>query len=352
MLINTARGLAGRGHQVDYLSPADGAFLGGLPADIRHRPLPDKPKQHRAALVDYIRDNRPDSVIVGKDQDAVTAIRARDLAGTGVRVVVRPGTTVSRRLAGRNAIKRWRTYRALRRTYRQADGIVANSEGVRDDIASITGIPGDAIHLVRNPVITPDFHEAATADLVHPWFAPDEPPVLLGAGGLRRQKDFATLVAAFARVRQERDARLVILGGGHLEKELWAQARALGVAEHVMMPGFVENPYPWMAQADLFVLSSLWEGSPNVLTEALALGTPVVATDCPSGPREILQGGQFGPLVPPGQPDAMAQGILDALRAPLPAAVLQSATADYTMERNAEGYETMLRDVHERAANR
>ena len=346
MLINTARGLAERGHQVDYLSPADGAFLGALPASIQHHPLAGGKRRSRTALGAYMDAERPAFVIVGKDDDAATAIAAKRRSGADVRVVVRPGTTISRRLAGRSAFKRWRTYRALRRIYRQADGVVANSLGVRDDIAAITGIPATSIHLVRNPVITPDFHRAAEGDLPHPWFGADEPPVLLGAGGLRRQKDFSTLVSAFAQVRQQRPARLVILGTGHLESALRAQGRSLGVEDDLALPGFIENPYPWMANASVFVLSSLWEGSPNVLTEALALGTPVVSTDCPSGPHETLQGGRYGPLTPPGDADAMADAILRTLNAPLPAAVLQEAVAEYTMERNAAGYEAMLASIH------
>ena len=348
MLINTARGLAERGHEVDYLCPADGAFLDGLPESIRRRPLPMGSRARRRALATYMADEQCDFVIVGKDDDAASALAARRRSRSNVRVIVRPGTTISRRLAERSKWKRWRTYRALRRIYAAADGIVANSTGVRDDIADITGVPAAKIFLVRNPVITPDFHRAATGEPPHPWLMPGEPPVLLGAGGLRRQKDFATLIDAFARVRSDREVRLIILGTGHLEGALAAQAQSMGVVDDMALPGFVENPYPWMKHASLFVLSSLWEGSPNVLTEALALGTPVVSTDCPSGPQEILQGGRYGCLTPPGDAEAMAEAIRHTLGAPLPAATLQEATAEYTMERNAAGYEAMLTEIHAR----
>ncbi|WP_290649467.1 glycosyltransferase [Aquisalimonas sp.] len=349
MLINTAHGLANRAHDVAYLTPGDGAFMSTLPASVEHVPLPGKRGRHRAALVDHLTRTRPEFLIVGKDDDAATALRAKRAAASPVKVVVRPGTTISRRLAGRSAFKRWRVYRALRLTYRQADGVVANSQGVREDISRITGLSVGSIYLIRNPVITPGFEEAARARAVHPWFADGEPPVLLGAGGLRRQKDFPTLVHAFSLVRQQQSVRLVILGRGHLERSLQQQARRLGVEADVLLPGFVENPYPWMQQAGVFVLSSLWEGSPNVLTEALALGIPVVATDCPSGPNEILQHGRYGRLTPPGNSEALASAIIETLKSPLPAETLRKAAAEYTMERTAQGYEAMLREILEPA---
>jgi glycosyltransferase involved in cell wall biosynthesis len=134
----------------------------------------------------------------------------------------------------------------------------------------------------------------------------------------------------------------VILGRGRLREALTTLAGSLGVDRQVDLPGFVENPYPFIRRARAFVLSSRWEGSPNVLVEALALGTPVVATDCPSGPREILAGGRFGPLVPVGDPEALAEAILGLLRAPPDPTFLRSATAEYTVEVNARRYQAIL----------
>jgi glycosyltransferase involved in cell wall biosynthesis len=199
--------------------------------------------------------------------------------------------------------------------------------------------------VVRNPVITPDLETLAQATVESPWFGPDTVPVILGAGGLRTQKDFPTLMRAFARVRGQRRCRLVILGRGRLLGRLQTLARELGVQEDTAFPGFVENPYPLLRRASVFVLSSRWEGSPNVLTEALALGTPVVSADCLSGPREILDGGRYGPLVPVGDAAAMAAAILQVLDAPLPAALLRQAAEAYTVEENARRYKLLLDTV-------
>jgi glycosyltransferase involved in cell wall biosynthesis len=178
----------------------------------------------------------------------------------------------------------------------------------------------------------------AAQPIAHPWFAEGQPPVVLGVGGLRHQKDFPTLLKAFARLRQRIAVRLVILGSGHLEDELKSLARELKVQDDFALPGFVRNPYPFMRHAALFVLSSAWEGSPNVLAEALALGTPVVSTDCPSGPREILQSGHYGPLLAVGDDQGLAEAMLKTLQAPPDGAFLREAIREYTQEISARHY--------------
>jgi len=163
-------------------------------------------------------------------------------------------------------------------------------------------------------------------------------PSLSGAGRLTRQKDFATLIHAFALLNARRPARLIILGEGRMRGELEALASELSIADRVALPGYVQNPHAWMAKAALFVLSSRWEGSPNVLTEALALGTPVVSADCPSGPREVLAGGRYGPLVPMGEPLALAEALATTLARPLPADTLREAVAEYHASLSAARY--------------
>jgi glycosyltransferase involved in cell wall biosynthesis len=171
---------------------------------------------------------------------------------------------------------------------------------------------------VHNPIVTTDLRAKAEAPLEHPWFEPDQAPVVLGVGRLSPQKDFATLIRAFARVRMHRPARLMILGHGPERASLEALALAQGLADSVLLPGWVTNPYAFMARAGVFVLSSRWEGLPSVLIEALVCGTPVVATDCLSGPREILEDGRYGRLVPVGDEEALAAAIDAALAGEVP----------------------------------
>jgi len=223
--------------------------------------------------------------------------------------------------------------------------VVANSAGLARDIAAVAGLPVESVPVVRNPVVTPDLERLAAAPTGHPWFAPGEPPVVLGAGAFRRQKDFETLIRAFARVRAQREARLVILGRGRLERALRDLTRDLGLERAVDFPGFVDNPYAFMRGAAVFALSSRWEGSPNVLTEALAVGTPAVSTDCPSGPREILEDGRVGPLVPVGDPEALGRAILATLSSPRAPDVLRSAVREYTVAECAARYEALLQTL-------
>jgi glycosyltransferase involved in cell wall biosynthesis len=226
----------------------------------------------------------------------------------------------------------------MRLIYRWADRVIAVSQGVAEDTLRITGLPPERVTVVHNPVITPALYEQSRAPCGHPWIEEPDRPVVLAAGRLTRQKDFATLIRAFARVRDRRSCRLIVLGEGGLRGELERLAERLGVTPDLDMPGFTPNPYAFMRRAHLFVLSSAWEGSPNVLTEALALGTPVVATDCPSGPREILDGGRIAPLVPVGDHQALAAAMGTVLGAPPAREGLRAAAADYTAAASARRY--------------
>jgi glycosyltransferase involved in cell wall biosynthesis len=206
----------------------------------------------------------------------------------------------------------------MRRYFALADLVVAPSAGVGEDVMAITGLQRDRIAIVHNPVFRPEIIELSRQPVDHPWFRDSGVPILLAAGKLKPQKDFATLLKAFARLREERPLRLVILGEGAERAALEQLVQSLGVAADVDMPGYVENPYAYFRQAAVFVLSSAWEGLPNALIEAMACGCPVVATDCPSGPGEILDHGRIGRLVPVGDVAAMARAIDQTLDTPAP----------------------------------
>lgn len=342
MLVNTARGLAACGVAVDFIVDcADRPYLSALAGRCRLIELrTGKAAGRLTGLLAYLREERPDIVVSAKGPDDRLAVKAKRRCRGHTRFFLRPGTTISARNANRrrNPIRAWLKLYGVRRLYQCVDGVVTVSNGVADDIARITRLPRERIRVVRNPVVTPELEQASQAPLDHPWFAPGEPPVILGIGGLRTQKDFPTLLKAFAQLRAARPARLLILGEGRQRERLLEQADHLGIADDFALPGFVANPYPYLRRAALFVLSSLWEGSPNVLSEALAVGTPAVATDCPSGPREVLQNGRYGPLVPMGDPKALAVAMAATLETPLPDKVLREAVADYTMEKSARGY--------------
>jgi glycosyltransferase involved in cell wall biosynthesis len=293
-------------------------------------------------LVRYLKTERPFALLAAKDRAIRAAVLAKRLSRVETRLVGRLGTHLSAAMANKPALVRWARQWPMREMYSAVDRIVAVSDGVAEDTRQLAKLPPEKIVVIRNPVITPQMLEKSRMSPDHPWFESPEVPVILGAGRLTRQKDFATLIRAFARVRAVLDSRLVILGEGRSRPVLEKLIADLGIADAVSLPGHVTNPYAYMARSSLFALSSAWEGSPNVLTEALALGTPVVSTDCPSGPREILRDGRYGPLVPVGDVERLADAMLGTLRSPPESRLLREAAAEYTVERSSARYLEVL----------
>jgi glycosyltransferase involved in cell wall biosynthesis len=212
---------------------------------------------------------------------------------------------------------------------------------VADDMRKTLGVARDRVEVINNPVVHDRVAAQAKAPFEHEWIGGPE-PLIVAAGRLEPQKNYPNLLRAFAMLRQTRPAKLMVLGkGGELDR-LTALARELGVAEHVCFYGFCANPYAVMARADVFVLSSDWEGSPNVLVEAMFCGAPVVSTDCPSGPRETLDGGVFGPLVPMNDPEALSGALARTLDNPLPSEVTQARALEWSAKTSAAAYRKVL----------
>jgi glycosyltransferase involved in cell wall biosynthesis len=208
------------------------------------------------------------------------------------------------------------SYFLLPYLYRHADKIIAVSGVVRDELISLSPRLAAKIEVLDTPVIPANFATQAAAEPGHPWFAVGQPPVILGVGRLQPQKNFALLIKAFAEVRAQRASHLIILGQGALQAELESLAESLGLADQVSFAGFALNPFSYMSRSRVFVLSSNYEGMPNVLIQALALATPVVATDCPGGSAECLEGGRLGYLTAMGDQAAITTAILAALDSP------------------------------------
>lgn len=344
MVLNLIPQFIESGYSVELLAlKAKHLQADALPPEVKLIRLKSR---HSATVVNelahYLKTTQPPAMLVAKDRPGRAALKARRKAKVSTRVVVRLGTNLSAALRHRNALQRWLRQVPVQRGYRDVDAIVAVSAGVADDTQRITGLPKTQIEVIRNPVITPRLDRLANEPLDDPWIAAQQTPWILGAGRLTLQKDFATLVRAFNIVQRTVPVRLVILGEGNQRPELEALIRSLGLTQSIHLPGYQKNPYPYLKHANLFVLSSRWEGSPNVLTEAAALGTAVVSTDCPSGPAELLQGGRYGPLVPVGDVAALAAAMLETLSNPLDGRMLQTATQDYRADVSARRYLELL----------
>ena len=302
------------------------------------------PRAYRglASLVHYLERERPEVLLTAKTHSNLAALWARELAGTSTRVVVSERTNLSLQMA-RKPQWRWRHIAPLvARLYPRADAIIAVSDGVSDDLSSIAGIERGRIQTVYNPIDADRIQELAREPASHPWLG-EQQPFVLGVGRLVPQKDFLLLLEAFAKLAAQRsDLRLVILGEGDERPRIQARARDLGLEERVDLPGYQSNPYPYMARAGAFALSSAWEGLPGALLEALCCDCPVVATDCPSGPREILEGGSIGELVPVGDAASLSKALARVLDHPPAPGTLRKRGEMFGAAAAIEGYLRVL----------
>ena len=300
------------------------------------------------SLTDYFRREPPQAMVSALFETNLIAIWGRKLAKANTRLIVSQRNTISRNIIENNKVagKVWRSKYipgVIRRCYPRADGIVSVSNGVADDLALTCHIDRSSITTIYNPTISDRVFEQAEKKLDHPWFNEKSKPVILAIGRLDPQKDFSTLLKAFALVRSSNQVRLVILGEGNLRSTLSTQAQSLGIAEDVEFVGWVDNPYQYMRNADVFVCSSIFEGLPNALIEAMACGCAVVSTDCPSGPREILAEGAYGRLVPMCDPSSLALAIKESLDTPHDVAQVVERAKEFSVSISADRYlELML----------
>ncbi len=264
-------------------------------------------------LVKHLREASPDVVFAAMSHANVATALAHRLAGSRARLVISERVHLTSLFELDRSLRMRVMRRLMQLTYPWADTVIAVSDGVASDLLRHVPVKSARVVTVYNPVVGPHMAELAEATPEHPWLLDAAVPVVVAAGRLDAQKDFAVLIEAFARLRSRRQARLLILGEGPLREALKQQALNLGVANDVDLPGFAANPFSAMRAASLFVLSSRFEGLPGVLIQALACGARVVSTDCESGPREVLEGGQWGRLVPVGDVDAMALSMEAAL---------------------------------------
>ena len=332
-MLYLAKGFVQRGLCVDMvLVQAKGPYLDQLPDGVRLIDL----KARRTLtsflpLLRYLRRECPDALVSTLPHANAIALIAKKLFAEQLRVMARQESIFQMEYA--NAGFKYRmTLKLERRLLPFADAIVAVSDGAAGDLKRGAPNISHLVQVIHNPVVWPDLAERAARPVEHPWFGDPDLPVILSAGRLATEKNHATLLMAFAELVKSRPARLVVLGEGPERRNLIALARNLEIAHAVDFPGFQINPFAFMAKASAFVLSSVYEGLALVLIEAMACGTPVVSTDCPSGPREILEGGKWGPLVPVGDSHALAKAMRETLDDPIAPGRLISRAQAYSAE--------------------
>jgi glycosyltransferase involved in cell wall biosynthesis len=326
IILNLAREFCANGYPVDLvLAEEQGPLLSIIPAGVNLVSLSRNPSARfrtlriLPALVRYLRSAEP-AWLVSAVHANLVALMANRLAKSMTRVMITEHNTFSRQIGTLSAAARTATVLLSRTLYPKADAIVAVSEGVAQDLVRFLSLPADRIRVIYNPIITDAMSSLSREPLDHPWFNGGDAPVIVSIGRLTAAKDYPTLIAAFKTVRNRLPLKLMILGEGEERPKLEALIDREGLNGDVQLPGFVPNPLPYLRQAALFVLPSRWEGLPTVLVEALFCGTPIIATDCPSGPREILNNGDYGDLVPVGDPAALAERIYERVLNPRGAA--------------------------------
>ncbi len=340
--VNLLKGMSEKNIFLDLvLANAQGPYLNQVPKQVRLINLAaGRVINSLVPLSHYLQQNRPDSLLSHLSHANVIAVLAKKIAGTKTKLVLVEHNTLS--------VAKSKLFRSkfvplfMKWLYPQADAIVGVSQGLATDLESQLSFPKGRVIPIYNPVVDHQLMVRAKTPLNHSWFQEGSPPVFLAVGRLTSQKDFLTLIKAFAILRQKRLARLIILGEGESRNELEVAIAEMKIAEDVSLPGFVENPYAYMHNASAFVLSSRWEGLPTVLIEAMACGCPVVATDCPNGPKEILSSGKYGTLIPVGNVEAMSKAMLEVLNFPTNRELLIQRTLDFSHEQAVYNYLTLL----------
>jgi glycosyltransferase involved in cell wall biosynthesis len=296
------------------------------------------------SLIRYIRREQPDAVLAA--QMLSSAFLARILSREKFRLVARQSMDSSTwSAANDHRVSRLAPF-VKRKIMKHLDGIVAVSTGVANDLHKSLDIPLSKLTVIHNPAADPVIHQLEKEPVNHPWLNDPNIRVGIGVARLEPEKDQATLINSLVKVREKYDARLIIIGEGELKESLTQQIIDLNLEDYVELAGFVGNPFPLMAKADVFLSSSAIEGFGNVLVEAMMVRTPVITTDCPSGPSEIVQNGELGELIPVRDPDAMSEAWLRVLDDPKSAAEraerAYKAMDQYTPTSRAKAYLALL----------
>ncbi len=354
-VLTLARGFTKKGHNVKIIIAERGHYLdndtNGLEiVELRHGLLryflknASKKRKldfSRYPLAGYLEKKEIDILLSGGNNAHLAAISAKLLSKTDIPLILRFSNPLEASLSKRQKLSRRIRYIKSCRYYPRADGFIAVSKAIAADISKAAGIHLEEIKVIYNPMFTPELVKRSQEQIEHPWLTArgrNKVPVIMGAGRLVFQKNFDLLLNAFARALNNRELRLIILGEGKQRKHLEDLAAKLGLKDRVDFPGFVPNPVAYMARADLFCLSSRWEGLPGVLIESLAAGCPVISTDCPGGSAEILDHGKFGLLTPADDERSMTQAILKALDTNWDSSALKERARFFSADKAIDGY--------------
>ncbi|WP_338072131.1 glycosyltransferase [Haloarcula rubripromontorii] len=345
--VSVANGLSQRGYDVDLVvSYHEGDFRSDVAGtvnvvDLGTQRIPGIGIGASVpALVRYLRRRSPQILFSQMTYANVIHMASQVLSGADTVTISTIHNTLGMQEESKEKLVQW----LQRRLAHQSDQFVAVSEGVADSVVEHVGVDREKVSVLHNPIPVSEVQERAGESVEHPWVDSANRSVVLGVGRLERAKNFGSFLRAFERVHAARpDTRAIVVGRGSKRTELETLAAELGIDDVVSFPGFVDNPYGYMAGADVLAMSSVHEGLPTVLIEALACGCPVVSTDCPSGPAEILKDGEYGPLVDVDDDEGLAAAIQRTLDDPLPSDVLVERANNFAPAAVIDQYEAFIR---------
>jgi glycosyltransferase involved in cell wall biosynthesis len=346
MLLNLAQDFVELGYNVDLiLANAEGPYLKRVGQSVNlidfncRRMITSLPK-----LIKYLKREKPAAILTTLEFADILTIWAKIISRAKTNVVVRvPNNLIELAKNAGNLKNKLYPY-FVRVFFPFADEIIAISKGVSKSTSELIKIPYEKINVIYNPAVTEEIKKLGSYPNVHPWFK--EYPVILGVGRLTKQKNFSFLIKAFEKVRKEIPSKLLILGEGEERGKLQEKIKELGLTDDVELRGFEDNPYSYMKNAKVFVLSSKWEGFGNVLVESMAFGTQIISTDCESGPAEILENGKFGQLVKIDDVEELAIKIISSLKNDFKSTTIMERAEDFSIRNISLQYLDVLLRNH------
>ncbi len=340
VMVQLANKFADQNLDVDLvLANAQGGYLSEVSTKVNIVDL----KSHRVAvalpgMIKYLRKQRPIAMLSTLGEANLIAVYAKYLSRVPVRLLLREASVINKDFM---RLKERMVFELISRAYPFASGFIPVSTSVRDSMLKNIELKFSDMRIIYNPVDRDELGKRSKESISHPWLL-DEDPVIVAVGRLTKSKDYPTLIRSFSKINKELNARLIIMGEGPDRIEIESLIRALKLEDRIELLGFVSNPFAYMARADLFVLSSAWEGLPNTLIQAMALNLRVIATDCLGGSAEILENGQWGTLVPVGDIDALAIAIQDALQNEDPVVYSSECLSRFDADKSASEYLNLL----------
>jgi len=296
------------------LSEAKGKYMGSISKKVKIINLENnRTLTSLFSLIKYLNRNTPDILISAITHANVIAVLAKIISRKDIKVILTQHTILSNSLKLSNKIFAMLFLKLIEKTYPLVSKIVTVSKYIEQDTIKIINIEKNKVQTIYNPIMAKNIIKQSLVNLDHDWFSSESPPVILSVGRFTKVKDFATLLHSFKLLREKINARLIILGEGEQRDNLISLAKELGIEKDVQMPGFVENPYQYMARSKVFILTSIYEGFGNVLVEALGCGTSVISTNCPGGVSEILDNGKYGSLVPIGSAELISAELFNVI---------------------------------------